>query len=65
MHRVLHNPFLDRLIDVGHEPIVNEGLARLAEALMRGTAGLPPNWPPPLQPPPPAASQPASAGAAT
>ena len=46
MHRVLHNPFLERLIDVGHEPIANEGLARLAESLMRDTAYLPPRWPP-------------------
>ena len=46
MHRVLHNPFLERLIDVAHEPIVNEGLKALADGLMRGPAFLPPSWPP-------------------
>ena len=46
MHRVLHNPFLDRLIDIGHEPIANEGLRSLADGLMRGASFLPPNWPP-------------------
>ena len=54
MHRVLHNPFLDRLIDVGHEPIV-EGLRQLADGLLGGTAFLPPAWPAPsptAQPPP-------------
>tara|TARA_B110001452_G_scaffold95884_1_gene79263 strand:+ start:410 stop:775 length:366 start_codon:yes stop_codon:yes gene_type:complete len=47
MHRVLHNPFLERLIDVAHEPIVNEGLKSLADGLMRGHAFLPPTWPAP------------------
>lgn len=49
MHRTLHNPFLDRLIDVGHEPIANEGLRKLADGLMRGTSFLPPNWPLPTR----------------
>ena len=44
IHRVLHNPFLDRLIDVTHERTISEGLKRLAEELMRDTAFLPPNW---------------------
>jgi len=44
IHRVLHNPFLDRLIDVTHERNVSEGLRRLAEGLMRGTDSLPPAW---------------------
>ena len=48
MHRALHNPFLERLIDVGHEPIVNEKLRKLADGLMRGTSFLPPTWPPEL-----------------
>ena len=45
MHRALHNLFLERLIDVGHEPIVNEKLRKLADGLMRGTSFLPPTWP--------------------
>ena len=44
IHRVLHNPFLDRLIDVAHERTVTEGLRRLAQGLMRGTDSLPPAW---------------------
>ena len=47
MHRTLHNPFFERLIDVGHEPIVNEGLRRLANQLMDGASFLPPSWPAP------------------
>jgi hypothetical protein len=43
VQRVLHNPFLDRLIDVGHEPIF-ESLQRLTESLMQDRAFLPPAW---------------------
>ena len=45
LHKVLHNPFLDRLIDVAHEPIVTEGLGKLAHALMSEEAFLPPGYP--------------------
>ena len=45
MHRVLHNPFLDRIIDVAHEPIVNSGLRKLADGLMQESHFLPPGYP--------------------
>lgn len=44
VHRLLHNPFIDRLIDVAHEPIVNGGLATLARSLMADESYLPPAW---------------------
>uniref|UniRef100_A0A7S2JJP6 Uncharacterized protein n=1 Tax=Haptolina brevifila TaxID=156173 RepID=A0A7S2JJP6_9EUKA len=44
MQRVLHNPFNNRFIDVGHEIIVNDGLKRLADGLTSDTSFLPPTF---------------------
>lgn len=45
LHKMLHNPFLDRIIDVAHEPIVNEGLRKLAEGILGDTSFMPPGYP--------------------